>query len=221
MMSSVQGRIDQFSKLSAINNHLTWGDVGAMKVSGRPVRNAFLDARMVCLPAKTKLYKFNSFPGLMPDGKGNVTPWWSPYDAYDVDPGWWAKKNMAKVLRVSVRELGRVTSAVTESWNSLEYLVVITLKVDIYAAYGRFAQMLRHDKADDGQSWAKAPITDATKDKAMNKPGIGQSASPSGSFKPEGKATTLHLPGGGRQFFIPNLKPIYYDGLYSESLLYS
>src|SRR6185312_7436602 len=44
----------------------------------------------------------NPFPGLMPDGKGNVTPWWSPYDAYDVDPGWWAKKNMAKVLRVSI-----------------------------------------------------------------------------------------------------------------------
>jgi hypothetical protein len=217
-MGLVSGRIDRFSQLSAVNNGLTWGEVGAMKVSGRPVRNAFLDAKMVCLstrPTRMRLYKFNSFPTLRPDENGNVTPWWSAYDPYDVDPGWPAKLNMARHLGVSVRELGRVTSAITESWNSLEYLVVITLKVDIWAAYGRFAQMLRHDKKDDGQSWAKAPITH------QNVGAQATSGFSADKFRAEGKAYTRHLPGGGRQFFVPNLKPDHYtlNSSLSSSLL--
>ena len=218
-MGLVSDRINQFSKSSAINNNLTWGDVGAMKISGRPVRNAFLDAKMVVLPAKTKLYKFNTYQSLMPDKDGNVTPWWSPYDEYDVDPGWLAKEKMAKRLGVSIRELGRVTSAITESWNSLEYLVEITLKVDICVAYGRFAQMVRNDGGTK-------TIIEVPKNLA--------GTSDQSRFRTEGKLNkeietangkkkvgTIHLPGGGRQFFIPNLKPIYYSGVQSKSLLFS
>lgn len=72
-------------------------------------------------------------------------PWWSAFDAYDVDPGWYAKATMAKVLGVSIRELGRVISAITEGWNSFEFLATITLTVDIKVTYGRFKAVLRND----------------------------------------------------------------------------
>ncbi len=206
-MGVVSDRVSQFAKGAAINSQLTWGDVGAMKVSGRPVRNAFLDPRMVMLPAKTKLYKFNSFPSLRPDGEGNVTPWWSAFDGYDVDPGWHTKAAMAKSLRVSVRELGRVTSAITESWNSCEYLVVITLSVDMWVAYGRFRQMSRSDAG------ASQTITNTS---LHNMKGM---LAPPGPIKQEGRAKTMNLPGGGRQFFVPNLKPAYYTGMTAQSLL--
>jgi len=172
-----------------INQNLSWLEVGAMKVGAppRPVRDAFLDARMVRLKAGTKLYKFNTWPSLQADKVGNVTPWWSPYNAYDVDPGWQAKLSMAKNLNISIRELGRVTSAITDTWNSLQYCVTITLKVDMYVAYGRFKQQARH----------------------------GEGASQIITFpavQPEWQGKTANLPGGGRQFFIPNLKREYYGG---------
>lgn len=170
-----------------INQNLSWLEVGAMIVHGSPVRAAFLDARMVRLKAGTKLYKFNTWPSLQPDKVGNVTPWWSPYNAYDVDPGWQAKLSMAKNLNISIRELGRVTSAITDTWNSLQYCVTITLKVDMYVAYGRFKQQARH----------------------------GEGASQIITFpavQPEWQGKTANLPGGGRQFFIPNLKREYYGG---------
>jgi hypothetical protein len=37
-MGIVSDRINQFSKSSAVNSGMTWGDVGAILVSGRPVR---------------------------------------------------------------------------------------------------------------------------------------------------------------------------------------
>jgi hypothetical protein len=190
-MGLVQDRVNHFNKLSAINKDMSWLEVGSMRVGGSPVRTAFLDAKMVCLPAGTKLYKFNSYPSLRPDASGNVTGWWSAYDAYDVDPGWHQKISMAKSFGVSVRELGRVTSAITESWNSCEYCVIITLKVEMYAAYGRFRQQARH-----GTTPSKAITTAPVNHRS--------------AFRPEGRGRTQNLPGGGRQFFIPNLKPEYY-----------
>jgi len=215
-MGIVSDRINQFSKSSAVNSGMTWGDVGAILVSGRPVRNAFLEPQMVCLPAKTKLYKFNTYAGLLPDSRGHVTGWWSPYDAYDVDPGWNIKRNMARTLGVSIREWGRVTSAITEGWNSAEYLVVITLKVHIWAAYGRF----KHQPRGEVHSQDSKRITHATVGKAQFEPGKGETALPYRHIRPEGRGRTLNLPGGGRQFFVPNLKPEYYTGLRSQSLLH-
>ena len=40
---------------------------------------------------------------------------------------------------MSIREFGRVTSAVKENWNSLQYLLVITLFEAVYVYYGEFA----------------------------------------------------------------------------------
>jgi len=213
-MGIVSDRVDQFSKSSAVNNELTWGDVGAMQVGGRPVRQAFLDAKMVCLPARTKLYKFNSYPGLRPDSQGHITGWWSPYDAFDVDPGWDAKRMMAQHLGVSIRELGRVTSAITESWNSAEYLAVMTLKVHIWVAYGRF----KHQARGPAQADNSKRITPITADRSERSPGVGEAQGPH-QIRGEGRLGTKNLPGGGRQFFIPNLKPQHYSHFYSQSLL--
>ena len=215
-MGIVSDRVNQFKQSAAVNSHLTWGDVSALKVGGRPVGSAFLDARMVLLPARTKLYKFNSYQSIRPDAAGNVTGWWSPYNAYDVDPGWIVKRNMAKTLGISIRELGRITSAITETWNSLEYLAVITLSVDIWVAYGRFAQQVRTDHNPKG----KVPITHSTVGKAVFKPGVGEAQLPYRHIRPEGRGKGRNLPGGGRQFFVPNLKPTYYTGFSSQSLLY-
>ena len=190
--------------LNVINQNLSWLEVGAMVVGGRPVRDAFLDARMVRLPVGTKLYKFNTYSSLQADEKtGNVTPWWSPYNAYDVDPGWQVKLSMARNLNLSIRELGRVTSAITETWNSLEYCVTIMLKVDMYVAYGRFKQQARHGvRTVEPKSIKRAPEGHV------------------GYFQPERQGKTANLPGGGRQFFIPNLKPEYYgDRVSNISLL--
>jgi len=187
-MAKIKDLAAKFAQGAAINSHLTWEDVGSIKQGPRHVSDFFLDAHMVTLPAKTKLYKFNSYPSLRPDKAGNVTPWWSAYEPFDVDPGWFAKLSMAKALRVSIRELGRVTSAITEGWNSCEYLATVTLTVDIKVAYGRFKSVARND------------------------------GSASMAIK-EGRGASKKLPGGGRQFYVPNLKPEHYKGFAAQSLL--
>jgi hypothetical protein len=198
-MAKVKDLIAQFAQGAAINSHLTWEDVGSIKQGSKRVSNFFLDGKMVTLPAKTKLYKFNSYPSLRPDAAGNVTPWWSAFDGYDVDPGWYAKVAMAKMFRVSIREFGRVTSAITEGWNSCEYLAIITLKVDIKVAYGRFKSVLRNDGS--GNMAVKAGSRDGV------------------AIRDEGRGLTKKLPGGGRQFYIPNLKPDHYTWHDPQSLL--
>lgn len=133
-------------------------------------------AEKVLLPADTKLYKFNDFSSPTAPGSKALSPWWSPYDDYRHDGGWVQRKKLAEHLGVSIREFGRVTSAVKENWNSLQYLLVITLSAPVYAFFGGFAQMPR---IDDGSS----------------------SKVKSG----EGRGATANLPGGGTQFYIPNL----------------
>lgn len=212
-MGRVSDLVSQFNTAGEINKHLTWNDVGYMKVSGRQVRNAFLDARMVKLHAGMRLFKFNSYPSLWPDQQGNVSPWWSSLDEWsdegsphDIDPGWNSKLKLAKVLRCSIREYGRVTSAITEGWNSCEFKVTITLTTDIWVDYGRFKKMPRNDGGSQVLTAGKMMM-------------LGRVA-PSG-FVAERKGFTTNLPGGGRQFFIPNLKKIYYKNETCESLLLS
>lgn len=198
-MAKVKDLVAQFAQTAAINSHLTWEDIGSIKQGPRRVKDFFLDGQVVTLPAKTKLYKFNSYPSLRPDKDGNVTPWWSAFDPYDVDPGWYAKATMAKVFKISVRELGRVTSAITEGWNSCEFLATITLTVDIKVAYGRFKSVLRNDRSGNMAI------------RAGSREGV--------AIRDEGRGITKKLPGGGRQFYIPNLKPQYYKGFAAQSLL--
>lgn len=193
-MPNVANLINQFNQMSTVNNGLTWGQVSNMRVGGNRVGLAFKYARIVRLPVGMEVYKFNGFPNLRTDHWGHVTPWWSPYLSYDVDPGWNAKVNMARTLgNISVRELGRVTSAVSEDWNSCAWLVVIRLRVPINVAYGGFAQQPRNHG--------------------------GASRVDNSGQKHEGRGASANLPGGGRQFFIPNLEPRHFTVTQSRSLL--
>jgi hypothetical protein len=99
-------------------------------------------------------------------------------EPYLHDGGWEERKKLAALLGVSIRELGRVTSAIKENWNSLKYLLIIKLKSPAYGFFGSFAQMAR---IDDG---AKSKVSEG-----------------------EGRGSTKNLPGGGTQFYIPNLSP--------------
>jgi hypothetical protein len=137
---------------------------------GRPTKDL--------LPGGMRLYKFNEYPSLHASDTTNLSPWWSPYAPYKHDAGWDSKVKMAKANGISVREWGRLTSAVKENWNSLEFLLEITLKNPVYGFFGGFAQMLRIDpgtasKVQQGEGRAKG---------------------------------SKNLPGGATQFFIPNLK---------------
>ncbi len=151
------------------------------------------------LPAGFDLYKFHDFNTLAPPNATAISPWWSPYDPYKHDGGWVQRKKLAEHLGVSIREFGRVTSAVKENWNSMKYLLVITLAHSTYAYFGSFAQMARIDAGA-----ASKRVT----------------APPDGSkFKAEARGGTKNLPGGGTQFYIPNLKPSDVSSWRVESLL--
>ncbi|HEY1986002.1 MAG TPA: hypothetical protein VGG85_11360 [Terracidiphilus sp.] len=165
----------------AINENLSWAEVGAIGTGGdNHVRDAFKGgyADKVLLPTGFELYKFNEYNSLAPAGAATVSPWWSPFDSYKHDGGWEQRKKLATHLGVSIREFGRVTSAVKENWNSLSYLLVIILGQNTYAYFGGFAQMAR---IDEGQA-------------SKRKTG-------------EARGFTKNLPGGGTQFYIPNLRP--------------
>ena len=98
-----------------INETLSWNDVGAISTGGSNyVRDAFkgMHAEKVLLLPGTKLYKFNEYNSLAPPNAPFISPWWTSYDAYRHDPGWIQKKKLAAHFHVSIRELGRVTSAV-------------------------------------------------------------------------------------------------------------
>lgn len=185
-----------------LNENLSWGEVGAIKTgAGGSVRDAFKSkhAEKVPLLPGTKLYKFNDFNSPTRPGSKELSPWWSPYDDYRHDGGWEQRKKLAALLGVSIRELGRVTSAVKENWNSLQYLLVITLSAHVYAFFGGFAQMPRIDQG------------------AASK--VVAASAGGGSFIAEGRGATANLPGGGTQFYIPNLTTGEISTWYVESLL--
>jgi hypothetical protein len=174
-----------------------WVGIGQIitdREKGTRVRDAFKGghADMVHLPAGTTLYKFNDRPSLQSadDERQNkpISPWWSPYDPYMHDPGWEAKKQMAKFMGVSVREWGRVTSAIKENWSSLMWLAVIKLQSRTSAAFGGFAHMERI------QSGQKSKVDS----------GLGNQA----GVVSEGRGMTANLPGGATQFYIHNLKAV-------------
>ena len=163
-----------------INEDKTWEEVGNTKTGGDGrVRDAFKNgtAKKVLLAPAFKLYKFNEYKTLTAPGVNDVSPWWSPYEAYEWDAGWEERKKLAAQLKVSTRELGRVTSAIKENWNSLSYLLVIQVKNAAYGYFGGFAQMARIDS--------------------------GQASKRDSNI--EAKGSTKNLPGGGTQFYIPHL----------------
>jgi hypothetical protein len=163
-----------------INENTTWEEIASISTGGDGrVRDAFKNgtAKKVLLAPTFKMYKFNEYTTLTAPNSKSVSPWWSPYEAYEWDAGWNERKKLAADLHVSIRELGRVTSAIKENWNSLSYLLIIEVRSALYAYFGGFAQMSR---IDAGQA-------------SKRDPGI------------EAKGNTKNLPGGGTQFYIPNL----------------
>lgn len=157
-----------------LNQNVGWNDLEDF------VRAAFQTKfgmpEKVLLPAGTVLYKFNDFRTLHGPSSNALSPWWSPYNPYKHDAGWVQKEKIAKANGVSVREWGRLTSAVKENWNSLNYLLVINLKVPVYGFFGGFSQMSRIDV------------------------GVASKVRPG-----EMRGGSKNLPGGATQIFIPNL----------------
>jgi hypothetical protein len=188
-----------------LNENLIWSDVGDISTGGsNRVADAFKSKRAekVLLTVGTKLYKFNDFNTPTAPGSQALSPWWSPYDDYRHDGGWEQRKKLAELLGVSIREFGRVTSAVKENWNSLQYLLVIKLFESVYAFFGDFAQMPRLDVGADSKrvTTDPAPVAD-------------------GAFVAEGSGATKNLPGGGTQFYIPKLTMGQVASWQAESLL--
>jgi hypothetical protein len=171
--------------MAALNEQLSWADVGAISTGpGTSVSDAFQllfgNPTKELLPKGTKLYKFSGFATL---ARGAVvadtpmSPWWSPIHAYKHDAGLEQKIKIAQANGVSLREWGRLTSAIKENWSSLDWLLTIELAAPVYAWFGGFKSM---DRIDPGVQTAR--------NTALEKRG--------GSSK---------LPGGATQFYIPNL----------------
>jgi len=108
----------------------------------------------------------------------DLSPWWSPTYGFKHDAGLEQRMKIAKLSGVSFREWGRLTSVIKENWSSLDWLLTIELKVPVYAWFGGFKGMSRIDAGE--QSRRNAAI--------------------------EAKGGSRNLPGGGTQFYIPNLK---------------
>ena len=181
-----------------LNDENTWEEVGSYdpatnqpSKTGPYVRDCFKNgtAQKRLLDTSLKLYKFSHRETVAhPDS--TVSPWWSPYDAFEWDAGWEERKKLAVKLKVNIRELGRVTSAIKENWNSLSHLLVIHLNNGAYGYFGGFAQMCR---IDEGEASKRDPNIEAA-------------------------GNTKNLPGGGSQFYIPNLTKGYVTLISAEPL---
>ncbi|MEO0914861.1 MAG: hypothetical protein AAFY59_18085 [Pseudomonadota bacterium] len=171
-----------------LNEELTWADVGAIETDSA-AKTTVADAFQLAFgePSKDKLgagmslYKFNNYPSISandpPPADHEMTPWWTATKPYKHDGGLEQKLKIAEANGVSAREWGRLTSVIKEEWSSLAYILTIQLEVPVYAWFGGFKGMNRTD----------APADKSKRDKAVEA---------SGSTK---------LPGGGTQFYIPNL----------------
>ena len=84
-----------------INENSTWEEVGSTSTGGTGhVRDAFKNgtAKKVFLAPTFKMYKFNEYRTLTAPNSKSVSPWWSPYDAYEWDAGWIERKKLAAHL---------------------------------------------------------------------------------------------------------------------------
>lgn len=168
-----------------LNEELSWAEVGNISTSATgKVRDAFQlafgDPTKELLKAGMSLYKFNAYSSLSQDPVTDATPlspWWSPTHSFKHDAGLEQRLKIAEANGVSMREWGRLTSVIKENWSSLDFLLVIKLKSDVYGWFGGFKGMSRTDPGQ--QSRRNAAL--------------------------EGKGGSANLPGGGTQFYIPNL----------------
>jgi hypothetical protein len=123
------------------------GLTAIMNLMGGNVRRAFIHPRLVRLPTGMRLYRFNSESPMRPTGDF-FSGWWSPTEAYQHDPGLAQRRQMARHFGVSLREYARVTSAISEPWGTLEFLIHASLTRPAYAAFGGFAAQARGNSAN-------------------------------------------------------------------------
>lgn len=182
-----------------LNEMMTWAEVGAIvtddsaetvKDKGiQRVRDAFQlnygDPTKEKLEAGMKIYKFNSERCVVPKKYGGdaslgpgtrMSPWWTASEPFKHDGGLVQKLKLAEANGVSARELGRLTSVIREDWNTLEYILQIELLLPVYGWFGGFKGMPRIGKGKE----------------SLRKSNVEKSSGSS-------------LPGGGTQFYIPNL----------------
>jgi len=169
-----------------LNHELSWAAVGAISTGpGTTVSDAFQllfgNPTKERLPVGTELYKFNGYNTLARDAvtpDTPMSPWWSPVRAFRHDAGLGQKISIAHANGVSLREWGRLTSAIKENWNSLDWLLTIVLAEPVYGWFGGFKSM---DRLDHGAQSAR--------NTGLEKRGAGSK-----------------LPGGATQIYIPNLE---------------
>jgi hypothetical protein len=174
---------------------MNWTEVGAIPTRGGGcVRDAFQlafgDPTKEELSTGMSLYKFHGSSTLGSDtitGATALSPWWSPTYAFKHDAGLAQRMAIAEQNGVSFQEWGRLTSAIKENWSSLKWLLTIELNVAVYAWFGGFKGMSRIDPGE----------------KSERDPGK------------EAKGSSANLPGGGTQFYIPNLKVAHIKETYS------
>jgi hypothetical protein len=118
-----------------------------LNLMGGDVRRAFVNPRLVLLETGTRLYRFNDEAPMRPRGQF-FSGWWSPTNAYRHDPGLAQRRRMAQHFGVSLREYGRVTSAISEPWGTLAHLIHATLTRPAYAAFGGFTAQPRGNSAN-------------------------------------------------------------------------
>lgn len=169
-----------------LNDTLDWQQVGAIVTdpgTGATVADAFQLAfgppSKDLLHAGMLVYKFNNYPSIAPpplSPNTAMSPWWTASLPYKHDGGLVQKLKIAEANGVSAREWGRLTSVIKEGWNSLEYLLEIKLAEPVYGWFGGFKGMAR-----------------------------GGGAGSMRDSKVEAKGTSKGLPGGGTQFYVPNL----------------
>jgi hypothetical protein len=114
-----------------LNAGLTWQQLGASD------RDAFAGpGEKVLLKAGFRLFKFTE-GDITSANPVNVTPWWSPMEAYQWDAGLKRRLNFAKQMGICPSELTRVVAAVRTNWNGLTNVLTAILQKDVWAFWGR------------------------------------------------------------------------------------
>jgi len=140
-----QGQRAATSRGEILNDGL--GLAGILNQMGGAVRGAFIHPRLVLLPQGMRLYRFNN-DAVMQPRFGFYSGWWTATEPYEHDAGLAQRRRMAVHFGVSMREYGRVTSAISEPWGTLEWLVHATLNRPVYAAFGGFTAQAREQHAN-------------------------------------------------------------------------
>jgi len=184
-----------------LNEDLDWSQVGAIVEGKKPIRTAFREqyAQRVLLNLGFELYKFNDVPFLT-NREGKLSSWWAALPSFYARSGLSSKDANRKFLgrgdpNFSIMEYARVTSAIMENWNSLEYLLVIALSKPMYAWFGGYASMKRLKAGEQSKR------NFSSKDEKRGGGAQGWTDDSKTKRKP------ARLPGGATQLYIPNIEP--------------